>query len=353
MDSAQVHLQQQVQQAVESSTPLLITGGGSKGFYGRKIQGDALSTLGNSGVVEYSPTELVITVKTGTYVAEVISLLDENNQMLGFEPPLFSENATIGGMVACGLAGPSRPYSGSVNHFVLGAKVLTGKGEILGFGGQVIKNVAGFDVSRLMVGALGCLGVLLEVSFKVIPKPIVQETIKVRHPDAQEAIEYMNQLCTKPVPVSAACWYQGETHIRLSGSQAGVDAAAENIQGEKLSHGAEFWLSVKEQTHPFFKQNGLLLRASVAPATSSFADQWSQFIDWGGGIRWFNQETENATLLDTISKSGGHYCNFNNTCADTEVFSALPPAIMKLHQNLKNSFDPSRILNPGRMYSEL
>ena len=346
-------LQAQVVDAMQSGKPLAITGGESKSFYGRKIVGEPILIGPHSGVVDYHPSELVITARAGTPLTEIIELLDQNNQMLGFEPPQFSRFATLGGAIAAGLSGSIRPYSGSVNHFVLGLKVLTGHGEILRFGGRVIKNVAGFDVSRLMVGSMGCLGILLEISLKVVPKPVAEQTVIIEHADPDESITLMNQLAGKPIPISGASWVNGETRIRISGSDVAVDEARRSIGGGRDSHGNEFWLAINNQTHEFFHNAPMLLRGSVTPGSKMFCAAKNQLIDWGGGLRWTVCDEVDSAFEQAVNGVDGHLTCFRNGDRKSEVFAALPSAIMKFHQNLKNQFDPTRILNPGRMYAEL
>ena len=352
----EVLLQEKVLAAKQLAAPLAITGGGSKAFYGREIVGDPVSVTDHSGVIDYHPTELVITARAGTPLREITKLLDENDQMLGFEPPAFSGSATLGGTIATGLSGPARPFSGSAHHFVLGIKVLNGHGQVLQFGGRVIKNVAGFDVSRLMVGALGCLGVLLEISLKVVPKPVSELTVVLDHADADEGIALMNSLAGKPTPISAAAWIDGQTRIRLSGSKAGVKEAVELIGADVDPLGLYFWAGVREQTHEFFKENQLLLRGSVAPATSWFCKDQPQLIDWGGGLRWFSCAApvgkHEKEFEFAVQAAGGHLMRFRNGDREGEVFAQLPATIMKFNQRLKNDFDPERILNRGRMYNK-
>ncbi len=347
-------LQQQVLAAQRASTPLAIYGGNSKAFYGREIIGQPISIAPHSGIIEYYPSELVITARAGTTLQEIIHLLDKNNQMLGFEPPIFSDSATLGGTIASGLCGPSRPFSGVMNHFVLGVKMLSGRGEILRFGGQVIKNVAGFDVSRLMVGSLGCLGILLEISLKVVPKPATELTMILEHADADVAIVLMNELAGKPMPISAAAWVDGKTRIRLSGSKAGVRNARQIVGGEVDSEGATFWHGIREQTHDFFNahESGgqLLIKNTVAPATKMFFPNKPQLIDWGGGLRWYLCHKPSPAFEDAVKSVNGYVTHFRNGDRKSEVFAPLSEAILKLHQRLKHQFDPQGILNAGRMY---
>ncbi len=350
-------LQKQVLTARQSATPLAICGGNSKTFYGREIVGEAISVAQHSGIIEYHPTELVITARAGTTLREINKLLGKNHQMLGFGAPMFSDSATLGGTIASGLSGPSRPFFGTMNHFVLGAKVLSGRGQVLRFGGQVIKNVAGFDVSRLLVGCLGCLGILLEISLKVVPKPSTELTLILAHTNADTAIVSMNELAGKPVPISAAAWVAGKTRIRLSGSRAAVTAAQHKIGGDVDGEGATFWRGIREQSDGFFKaalsDGQLLIKSAVAPATKLFCPDKPQLIDWGGGLRWYSCPEYDQEFADAVTSAKGHVTYFRNGDRKNEVFAALPEAIMTLHQRLKKQFDPDRILNPGRMYRAL
>ena len=339
--------------ARRESTLLAIRGGGGKDFYGREITGQTFSTRQHAGILDYQPTELVMTARAGTSLQEIQTALAGRDQMLGFEPPLFSPSATLGGAIATGLAGPRRPYAGSVSDSVLGLKVLTGKGEILRFGGQVIKNVAGFDVSRLMVGAMGCLGVILEVSLKVLPVPLRETTVRLEHERADQSLELINSLARKPLPVSAACWVGGETRLRLSGSAAGVDSAIRQIGGEVDDHGALFWERVREHSHEFFHGGGPLVRGSVAPATPVICPQTPQLLDWGGALRWVCGTEGKSEFEQQVRSHRGHVTRFRNADRTGQVFGPIDSVMMKYHQRLKDAFDPERILNPGRMYAEL
>ncbi len=346
-------LQQRVVRAREESTPLAIRGGGSKDFYGREITGQEFVVQQHTGVLDYQPTELVITARAGTSLREIQETLADHNQMLGFEPPSFAPSATLGGAIATGLAGPRRPYAGSVSDFVLGMKLLTGTGEILRFGGKVIKNVAGFDVSRLMVGAMGCLGVVLEVSLKVLPMPLRETTVKLEHREAGESLEFMTALARKPLPVSAACWVGGVTWLRLSGTDTGVDSAIRQIGGEMDGQEGSFWHSIREHSHGFFQDDGLLLRGSVAPATPVICPQTPQLMDWGGAVRWVCGAGDDSEFERQVRGHRGYVTRFRNADRSGRVFGPVDSVRMKYQQRLKDAFDPRRILNPGRMYAGL
>jgi len=341
-----------IQQAYESDTALRIVGGNTKAFYGRPCEGQELSTTEHCGVVSYDPTELVITARSGTRLSELENVLAEQNQMLPFEPPHFGEAATLGGTIACGLSGPRRPYSGSARDFVLGVRCISGRGEHLQFGGQVMKNVAGYDVSRLMAGALGTLSVVTEVSLKVLPKPDTEITLHFEM-EQQPAIDRMNELAGQPVPLSAACWHGGVMHLRLSGTEQGVEAARQSIGGTLDSEGDNFWMQLREQTLPFFDNDTSLWRLSVPPATQKIEMEDSILVDWGGAQRWVCSNEGATKIREVVSRVDGHATCFRNQGEIDEVFHPLPDPLMQLHRNLKQSFDPKGIFNAGKMYDSL
>lgn len=355
-------LAEQVKTAHDNQSPLQITGGGSKSFYGRKINAAPLSVAAYSGVINYEPSELVITARAGTPLREIEKLLDAHGQMLGFEPPSFADTATLGGTIACGISGPRRPYAGAVRDFVLGVTIINGKGEILKFGGQVMKNVAGYDVSRLMSGALGTLGVLLEISLKVIPKPAYEET-RVLPYNHSQMNTLLSDIGRQPVPVSATLLHNNLLFIRLSGAKAGVRAAAEMIGGDTLSEATRFWLQLKEQRQPFFQQARPLWRLSLPPALVAIPEDLAEeesFIEWGGAQRWVSSRNDDA-LQQWAAENGGHASCFRDSSRDLstthrsadKVFSPLNPVLFALNKRIKDSFDPQHILNPNRLYAGL
>ena len=346
-------LEETVNQARKAGRPMAIEGGGTRRFYGREIVGEPLSLANYSGIVEYYPTELVITSRAGTAMSELSRILAENGQILGFEPPVFGAGSTLGGTIAMGMAGPGRPYRGSVQDFVLGMHILTGTGKVMHFGGQVIKNVAGFDISRLMVGALGCLGIILDISIKVIPQPQCEKTLSFEYSDGNEAVAAFNSLAGKPFPVTAAAWFDGIARVRLTGSSAGINSAVRKIGGAVDEEGAEFWRSIRNHTHRFFRGNAILRRVNIKPSAPLYPGNNSVLIDWGGALRWYRGEKNNEVLNEFIYSQGGYIEDFRSGDRSKEMFPVPDSAMMKIHRSLKQAFDPDRILNPGRMYVEL
>lgn len=343
--------------AAEHKTPLQIRGGGTKHFYGNLPIGQShmlLDTAAYSGIVDYEPTELVITARAGTKLVDLEAALDRHGQMLAFEPPYFGEAATLGGCVAAGLSGPRRATAGAVRDFVLGVRMLDGKGGDLRFGGQVMKNVAGYDVSRLMVGAMGTLGLLLEVSLKVLPKPSAEKTLHMQLDEAA-AIKQMNQWAGKPLPISATCYAGGELFIRLSGAESAVRAAQVTLGGEEWVESEVFWKSVREQTHDFFQSDKSLWRLSIKSTAPPLSFRGEQLMEWNGSVRWLlSDESASAETIRRAAKDAkGHATLFRGNALHAHVFHPLDPGMMKIHRTLKEKFDPAGIFNPGRLYPEL
>ena len=341
-----------IRDAYANETPLAIHGGKTKAFYGRPIEGIPLDTRQHTGVIRYEPTELVITARCGTPLNEIDRLLDEHRQMLPFEPPHFGENATVGGAVAAGLSGPRRPYTGAVRDNVLGVVMINGKGEDLRFGGEVMKNVAGYDLARTMAGALGTLGVLLEISLKVLPRPLREMTLAQSMPP-QKAISRMSTWANKPLPISAT-WYDGrDLYIRLSGSEPSIRAATTIIGGEPLDWSYVFWKNIQEQSEAFFMEDIPLWRLCVPPATPPLSLQGDTVMEWNGALRWLRSEATANSIRTTVARFGGHATLYRGGDRSGEVFHPLSKPLMKLHSNLKKAFDPHGILNPQRMYTHL
>jgi glycolate oxidase FAD binding subunit len=343
-------LQDAVRMAYDLRTPLAIQGGNSKRFYGRVARGEPLLVAGHRGIVTYEPAELVITARCGTPLAEIEQCLRERGQMLAFEPPHYGSGATLGGTIACGLAGPRRPYAGAVRDHLLGVRCLAGDGRLLRFGGEVVKNVAGFDAFRLMAGALGTLGILLETSLKVVPRPEQELTLAFEHVP-REALARMNEWQRSPLPISAAACDDSRLYVRLEGSAPGIKEARSRLGGEELPQGDAFWQTVREQRHPYFSDNDPLWRLSLPPATPPLSIVGRWFFDWGGAQRWLKTALPPKLIRETAARSGGHAQLFRGGEREA-VFHPLPPALLELHKNLKQVFDPRGILNPQRMYRE-
>jgi len=339
-----------IRSAHAANTPLVIQGGGSKTFYGNADEGEVLSTRALTGVVDYQPKELVLTARAGTPLAEIEALLAEQNQMLAFEPPHFGDAATLGGSIAAGLSGPRRPYAGAARDFVLGVRLIDGTGQPLRFGGQVIKNVAGYDVSRLMVVALGTLGLITEVSLKVLPQPALETTLQFELDEAA-AIGRMNQWAGQPLPLSASSWHAGLLTLRLSGAASAVRAAQARLGGEPLQDAGAFWQRLRDQATPFFDKRPLW-RLAVKSTTPPLKLGEAQWIEWGGAVRWLASELPAAALREAAGQAGGHATLFRGKAPADGAFAPLAPALATLHRSLKQRFDPRGILNRGRLYPD-
>ena len=340
-------LQEQVRAATASRSPLAIRAGGTKDFYGNETRGERLDPRGYAGIVAHEPTELVITARCGTPLAELEAALDAAGQMLPFEPPHFGPAATVGGCVAAGLAGPRRSSAGGVRDYVLGAKLLTGTGEVLSFGGTVMKNVAGYDVARLAAGSLGVLGVITEVSLKVLPKPVAEATLRLEL-DERAALTKMNEWAGRPLPVSATAWRDGVLHVRLSGARAAVAEAQQTIGGQ-LVDGSALWLALREQTDAFFAGEAPLWRLALPSTAESIDLPGAQLIEWGGAQRWLRSDAPAGGIRACAAARGGHATLFRGG-ARRDVFTTLPAPLAAIHGRLKAEFDPAGIFNPGRMY---
>jgi len=341
-------LLEQVNQALQNATPLRIQGSNSKAFLGRIVAGEVLDTRSHRGIVSYDPTELVITARCGTPLAELADVLDDAQQMLACEPPSFGEGATVGGMIACGLSGPRRPWSGSVRDFVLGTRVITGHGKQLRFGGEVMKNVAGYDLSRLMAGSYGALGVVTEVSLKVLPKPRQCLSISLEM-DSDRALLRLAEWGQQPLPISAACHDGQRLHLRLEGGEGSVAAAHERLGGELLD--AIYWEDLNEHRLSFFDEDQPLWRLSLPHNTPRLSLPGVQLIDWGGAQRWLKSEAQASFIRKIVGEVGGHVTCYSHGLIDSP-FQPLPAALMHYHQNLKQQLDPRGIFNPGRLYAE-
>ena len=345
-------LRHRVTEAIGTHTPLCICGGGSKAFYGRRAEGTPLSVTEHRGVINHEPTELILTARCGTPLSEIESLLGRHEQMLPFEPPHFGPQATLGGAVACGLSGPRRPWSGAVRDYVLGIRCINGKGEILAFGGEVVKNVAGFDASRLMTGALGTLGIILDISLKILPRPREERTLAFEM-DAARAIEQLNQWAASALPLSAASHDGARLCIRLSGAPAAVASAHKRLGGETLPDGGRHWEDLREHRHDFFQEDEPLWRLALPPATPPLPINGECLMEWDGGQRWVKTALQAGIVREITARHGGHATLFRGGDRAGDIFHPLPPAMATIHKNLKLAFDPHGIFNPGRLYAEL
>ena len=355
-------LQEQVRQAATQHTPLTVRGGGSKSWlHPASRQARAGATLdlnAYAGIVSYEPTELVVTARAGTPLAELEALLATQGQCLPFDPPHFAHTgarATVGGMVAAGLAGPARQGAGAVRDYVLGAVLLNGRAEVLHFGGQVMKNVAGFDVSRLLVGSMGSLGAILEVSLKVLPRAPAHATL-VFEMSKERAIEQVNIWGSQPLPIAASAWCCGGNgaehllHLHLRGAQAAVAAACSRLGGEQVDDVAatELWHGLREQTLPWFAttwaQPGAageaLWRLAVPPTTPPMRLQGDLLIEWGGAQRWLKTALPAAVMREAAARAGGHATRFRGGDPDTPVFTPPAPPLDRIHREIKRAFDP-------------
>jgi len=344
----------QIVDAAQRKAVLCIRGGGSKDFYGNATRGEVLDTRTHAGIVDYEPTELVVTARCGTPLAELEEVLGERGQCLPFEPPHFGAGATFGGCIAAGLSGPRRASAGALRDFVLGAKLVDGRGRELSFGGQVMKNVAGYDVSRLLAGSLGILGVISEASIKVLPRPAMERTVRLEAGEGA-ALEMFARWGALPLPVSATLWHDGEVLVRLSGSAAALQAALARIGGSTVddAEAAGLWRAVREHEHGFFRDDAPLWRLAVPATAAPLGLNGPQLIEWGGGLRWLKSCAEARAIRDAAAKAGGHATLFRAADKSAGAFAPLPAANLRLHRELKKAFDPDGLFNPGRLYPEL
>ena len=346
-------LQERIRAAAEVRRPLCVRGGGSKDFYGGPVAGELLDVAVLSGISDYEPTELVVTARAGTLITDLERALAGHGQMLAFEPPRFDGRATLGGAVASGLSGPRRAYCGSVRDYVLGVEMIDGRGQRLRFGGRVIKNVAGFDVSRLMAGSLGTLGVLTEITLKTVPRPRAECTLTFAL-DQTAALEMMTLWATRALPLSATAWHDGALQVRLSGADAAIRAARQTLGGELLSAADEYWDGVREQRLEFLPPAQELWRVSLPASSPPLPVEGRTLIEWGGSLRWLPDPQDGTALHSLAARLGGHAVLYRGPIKPPEgPFQPLPPAMLALHQRLKAVFDPYRICNRGRLHPDL
>jgi glycolate oxidase FAD binding subunit len=339
------NIQEQIRQSYVDGKTLAIRGGGTKGFWLAPEGDQTIQLQGYAGILDYQPSELVVSVRAGTPLQQLEALLDSHQQMLAFEPPWFGFSATVGGTVACGLSGPRRASAGSLRDYILGVQILDGTGREARFGGQVIKNVAGFDVSRLMAGAYGSLGVMTEITLRVMPKPLSELTLEQEATEAQ-AIELFNRWAGKPYPISASSFQAGRLRLRLSGSEKAVNSARQVLGGESVSEGAQWWQSLREQNASCFETDKPLWRLSVASHAPPLGLSGQVLLEWNGALRWVATDHAALQLQKAARDAGGHATLFRGGNPRRPGFAPLEPELVVIHRNLKNVFDPGRVLNP-------
>ncbi len=386
-DTALRGLIDQVLAARAAKTPLDIRGGGTKAFYGGAPLGLPLNMCGLAGISSYEPSELVVTVRAGTLLADLEAALAEQGQCLPFEPPRFADSGTggeaaplrgkdgdaaplrgkdadaaplrgtVGGMVAAGLAGPARVAVGGVRDYVLGATLLNGRAEVLSFGGQVMKNVAGYDVSRALAGSMGVLGVICEVSLKVLPVPPATLTLRLEA-DQAAAIQRVNAWGGQPLPLNASAWWDGMLVLRLSGAHAAVQAAMQKIGGELIAPDTAntFWRGLRDHTDEFFvgaakavQAGAGLWRLSVPSTTPPLKLSGEQLLEWGGAQRWICTTAPASLLREVAALAGGHAVLFRSRDKSASAFAPLKPAAERIQRELMRAFDPEGIFNRGRL----
>jgi len=343
------NLVEQVKQALAGRTPLKIRGGNSKAFLGRTSDGIELDTRPHRGIVNYDPTELVITARAGTPLAELEAALNASGQMLPFEPPLAERGATLGGVIATGLSGPRRPWVGAARDFVLGIRVITGPGQHLRFGGEVMKNVAGYDLSRLFAASFGCLGVLTEVSMKVLPKPRCITTLALQL-TPENALTRLAEWGQQPLPISAAAHDGDALYLRLEGGEGSLNNARAQLGGEIAD--SDYWYQLNAHRLSFFADSRPLWRLSLPHHTPLFELPGPQLIDWGGAQRWLKSDAPADAIRAIVRVHGGSSTCYTQGITDIP-FEPLPERLLRYHRQLKSKLDPHGLFNPGRMYPDL
>lgn len=339
-----------VKSALEMKTPLIIHAGNTKSFYGNSINGEVLDVSAHRGIVDYEPSELFITARCGTPLKEIEAVLYEHNQMLSFEPPHFGDCATLGGTVACGFSGPRRPYYGAARDCILGAHIINGNAEYLRFGGQVMKNVAGYDTSRLMCGSLGTLAVLMQLSLKVIPRPQNEITLVFELPE-DIALKKMNQWTQTDLPITATYFEASNLYIRVAGVEQTVKKVKETLGGSEVKGGEYVWQLIKEQQREFFNSSMPLWRLSIPSTSPSLDIKGATAMEWNGGLRWIKSEDDSEKIFSMSKSHQGYATLFRAKSKPKDCFQPLESSLRSLHTKIKRAFDPNFIFNPGRMYS--
>ncbi|ANF56898.1 glycolate oxidase subunit GlcE [Halotalea alkalilenta] len=339
----------QVREAAAGRYALRIIGGDTKRGLGRTVAGAPLSLAGHRGVVSFEPSELVVTARAGTPLAELEARLDQAGQMLPYEPLLTGPACTLGGAVATGLSGPRRPWAGALRDFVLGVRMIDAKGQALRFGGEVMKNVAGYDLSRLMTGSHGCLGVITEVSLKVLPKPRARLSLRFEL-GWEEAARRLAKWRAQPLPLAGACHDGKALRLRLEGGEAAVAATHARLGGERFDD--QWWQRLRRFELELFDDPRPLWRLSLPPGTARLPIEGEALLDWGGAQHWLKSDAPATRIHAEARRCGGHACCFDG--AQVELpFTPLDAVMLRYHQRLKAQLDPLGIFNPGRLYPEL
>lgn len=348
------NLCKQVEIAAREGKALRPVGGQTKNFYGGPLQGDVVDMSPYSGIISYEPTELVMTVKAGTPLAEVEAALSAQNQELAFEPPRFGNGSTIGGAVVAGLSGPSRLARGPVKDYLLGCTIIDGKGQLLHFGGVVMKNVAGYDISRVMPGSLGTLGILIDLSIKVMPKAIAEATLQFDF-TYNQAIHQINDWMAQPLPINASVYANNTLFVRLRGAKAAIESAKATMQGMEMDAAlaSKLWDTLRDQTHPFFQGDHDIWRLSVPATVTDLALSGEALVEWGGGLRWLKPGpgVTPEMIRGVANRAGGHATLYRTADESkrTQAFH-MPQAVMaNIQRKLKAQFDPAGVFSPNRL----
>jgi glycolate oxidase FAD binding subunit len=359
----------QVRAAAAARTPLRIAGGDTKTFYGEAVSGQVLDIRSFSGIVAHEPSELVITVRAGTPLAEVDAALAEKGQHLPFDPPRYGSGSTIGGVVAAGLAGPARATAGGVRDYVLGAQFINGQGEWVTFGGQVMKNVAGYDVSRVLAGSMGTLGVITHLSLKVLPVAPAEATLMFKL-NQHDALEQLHRWGGQPLPLNASCWVKDDTaadapellFVRLRGAVAAVDSASERLVreagGQRMDNAqaGPDWAACRDQSLTFFQPpspDACLWRLSLPQTAPVLGLPFAQLIEWQGAQRWLWAPASAAAQVRAATAALQGHATLFRARADgapgVRRFDVQSAAIDTITRRLREAFDPHGIFNSGRM----
>ncbi len=347
-------LQQRVLESIASKQPLYIHGGNSKAFYGNTVDAKPLDVSQHTGIISYEPTELCVTLRAGTLLSDLETLLNNTNQILPFEPPQYTTETTIGGAIAAGISGPRRAYTGSVRDAILGVKIINGNGEIVSFGGQVMKNVAGYDLSRMMVRSQGTLGVILEVSLRLLPKPQKEITLTFES-DQTSALQFFRESRLQQLPITASAWFNDQVYLRLSESETVLEHSKKKLGFDLLGDYDDFWTDIRDHQHHFFgRTDKPLWRLSLPPATKQISSvDDNQLIEWGGAQRWINSNAPANIIQNIATSNNGYAYMFKGDLPETPCFPVLDKPLMLLHKQLKRNMDPNGIFSPGRIYSGL